>query len=251
MKPVHWQRATTITVSFWLAVVASGVAAPAVRAQFTSPPDQGTPQTTAGGGSRPINGSCPKPANSQQPLIALAPTGPVGLTPQARPSFWVYLPPTEAKTLEFSLFTQDQKGVYQTNLPINRPGLLKMTLPSQGVELKAGQLYRWKVALVCNPEDRTKDWVVSRLIQQQPLNAVLRGQLAAATPEQQIQLYTQSGFWYEAFNTYVKLRQAQPKNGNLTAIWAELAQSAGLGPIVLSTEGLRAAEPTPLTQANR
>jgi Domain of Unknown Function (DUF928) len=227
MKPAPRQRPISPSLSGLLALAMVTLLAPAAQAQFTSPPDQGTPRGTAGGGSRPIGVACLAQPQSQEPLLALAPTQSVGLTTQATPSFWVYVPKTTAKTLEFTLSSRNPEVGYQVNLPVQTAGLLKITLPL-GTTLTTGRLYTWKVALVCDPEDRTKDWVVDSVIRQQPLAANLQRQLAAVTPEQQVSLYTQSGFWYDGLNAYLTLRQFQPNDPNLPTIWANLVKSAGL-----------------------
>lgn len=225
-----------------LAAIASGLLAPAAAAQFGSPPGQGTPKGTAGGGTRPATHLiCLKRPTSQEHLMALAPTQAVGLTTQATPTLWVYVPNTTAITLEFSLFTKEQEGIYQANLPVPTSGLLKITLPAN-VALLPNQPYYWTAALVCDPKRRTKDWLVGSWIRQQPFNPKLQPQLTAADPEQRVRLYTQEGFWYDALNTYLELSQTQPGNANLIQLWAELLRTAGLGPI---------AAPTRVTQVHR
>lgn len=227
MKAANWQRSTVVAaVSSLLIAAASGLLAQTVTAQFSSPPGQGTPKGTAGGGSRPMDQACLKQSHRQGLLVAMAPTKFIGLTPHASPTVWVYLPDTVAKTLEFSLFTHKQEGIYQVNLPIRTPGLVKIRLPSEA-KLIPAKPYSWTVALVCNPEDRTRDWLVTGQIQYQPLNADLQRQLAGATAEQQVKLYAQSQFWYEAFDTYLKL---QPRSGsaNWVTLWSDLLKTAEL-----------------------
>lgn len=222
------QKFLFVKASVLLAVVMQGWLAQAVHAQFTSPPGQGTPKGTAGGGSRPpYPSSCLKNPNSQNVLRAMAPTRSMGLTSIATPTLWIDVPDTPAKTLEFSLFTAAKAGVYQTNLPVHSSGLLRVNLPAR-VALIPDKPYYWSAALVCNPQRRTEDWVVGGWIQRRSLSPELQHQLASATPEQRVTLYLQSGFWYEAFNTYLELRQTQSTNPNLATIWADLLKAAGL-----------------------
>lgn len=191
-----------VLVLFW-----GGGFATIAQAEFGSPPGQGTPKSTAGGGSRPPNdATCAIDSSRKETLVALAPSQSIGRTAQVNPALWVQIPPTTAKTLEFSLF-QDQKGIYQVNLPVEQPGLLKVTLPPQ-VQLETGKPYYWTAALVCNPARRTEDWVVDGWIGYDPPQAEFQRRLAQASPVQQVTLYAQSGFWYEALNAYLTLRQA-------------------------------------------
>lgn len=227
MRTVNWQGRTVVGMSCLIALLINASLAQPTRAQFSLPPGQGTPKGTAGGGSRPAEQRCLQTPKSQDWLMAMAPTQSVGLTPNSSPTVWVYVPPTTAKTLEFSLFTKEREGIYQAYLPIKTSGLVKIMLPPN-IVLTSNKPYQWTVALVCNPTRRTEDWVVGGWIQHQPLNTDLQRQLNQATAEQQVKLYTQTGFWYEALNRYLTLQQAQPQNSNLTTIWLDLLKSAGL-----------------------
>jgi hypothetical protein len=222
----QWKFFVRVGASLLASIILGGLVSEA-QAEFGSPPGQGRPKGTAGGGSRPTPTTCLEEPTSGDTLVTMAPTQFVGLTSQASPTVWVQIPRTRAKLLEFSLFTDQQDGVYQTNLPISSPGLLKIALPPQ-IALTTGKPYRWTVALVCNANQRTEDWIAEGWIQHQSLNAELQRQLSHATIEQRIMLYNQSDFWYEAFNAYLTLWQTQPGNPNLGLIQADLLKSAGL-----------------------
>lgn len=242
-------------IALLAALVTSALLAQTAHAQFSLPPGQGSPKGTAGGGSRPAQPYCLQKPTSQETLVALAPTRFVGSTFHASPAVWVYVPNTIAKTLEFSLFTEEREGVYQTTMPINASGLLKITVPAT-VTLAPGKPYYWTAALVCQAKRRTNDWIVGGWIQQQPLPADLQRQLSQTTAEQQVQLYTESGFWYEALNIYLKLQQTRPGDANLTTMWTNLLQSAELPPPIPSKQLLPIAPspgaPSPgMTQTSR
>jgi Domain of Unknown Function (DUF928) len=208
-------------------------------AQFSAPPGQGSPKTTAGAGSRPVQPAClPKtqPLTTQpqatqlpssQTLIAMAPTQFMGSTSQVSPTLWVFVPSTTAKTLEFSLFTQDQMGIYQTHLPIQTSGFVKVSLPAQ-IQLKQGQPYYWSAALICNPKRRTHDWVTGGWIQHRSLPLNLQKQLPGQLAAEQARFYARSDFWYDALNSFLELRQKQPQNQHDATLWADLLQPAGL-----------------------
>lgn len=194
-------------------------------AQFTSPPGQGAPKSTAAGGSRPPTSLCFQPESSERPML-LAPTKFVGLTSATTPTFWVYLPKTIARTLEFTL-TSDAEEIYQTNLPISSTGLVAIQLPAT-IKLKTDKPYSWVISLVCNPTERSHDWVVEGSMQHQLPNVALQQQLTQSSPSQTVKLYLQSGFWYEGLNAYLRLRQHQPTHTDLASLWKELLDSAGL-----------------------
>lgn len=226
MKTIHRSRQFWLSTTFLVTLAASGALTSPALAQFSAPPGQGAPKGTAGGGSRsPL--TCLTQADSQASLIALAPTETIGLTTKAHPTVWVYVPPSKAKTLEFSLFTQNQEGIYQVEVPIQTTGLVKLTLPPS-IELQTDKPYYWAAALVCNPKRRTEDWIVGGWIQRQPFSADLQRHLTGATAEQQFKLYVQSGFWYEALTMYLQLRETQAQNANLPKLWTDLLKQAGL-----------------------
>jgi len=204
---------------------------PAAMAQFGSPPGQGRPKGTAGGGSRPGQPLCLQRLGSRELLTAMAPTGTVGLTATATPTLWVYVPDTTARMLEFSVFDEQQEGIYQTNIPIRSSGLLKLTLPTQSINLRPGRAYAWTVALVCDPNQRSKDWLAEGFIQYQLPTAEMQERLSRASIAQQVTLYIQAGFWYEALNVYLQLQQMHPGHTSLIPLWNDLLAAAELGAI--------------------
>jgi hypothetical protein len=75
----------------------------------------------------------------------------------------------------------------QVSLPQNQPGLA------------IGQSYVWQVVLVCNPKAPSMNVVATANIAVVKPSAALQTQLAAAqTPQQRIDLYAESGLWYDA-----------------------------------------------------
>ncbi|BAU13267.1 hypothetical protein LEP3755_38060 [Leptolyngbya sp. NIES-3755] len=214
---------TLSTISFTKVTLAQSIEPPAGLP---------APQTTSSGGSRPSNRACVQSSKSI-PLTAIASRQSVGLTMHDRPTVWVYLPPTQAKTLEFSLFDQNRKGIYQTTIETNnRTGYIAIALPSSAPALNQNQPYYWTVALVCNPNERTSDWITGGWIQQQAINPALQQQLNRATLIEQIRLIAKAGFWYEAVDTYLRSRQANPNDPQLTKVWAELVRAGNLKGLV-------------------
>ena len=213
---------------------------PSVLAQsrptsFEPAPGRDTPRGgTAGGGSRPVASACNLSKNAIRggTLTALSPGSHLGLTQSDRPKFLVYLPQTVAQTMEFSLFDEQMNGVYQMNLPVsNRTGLVSIELPENAPSLVKDKPYYWTVALVCNPNERTEDMVVGGWIERAELNDSLKQELAKARGVERASLYAKRGFWYDALNTLVEMRQAEPGNLAIAASWAELLKSAGLDAI--------------------
>ncbi|MGG6266925.1 DUF928 domain-containing protein [Leptolyngbya sp. AN03gr2] len=212
---------TTALIVFLL-----GQAQITLASAFDPPPGQGQPGSTAGGASRPSQPTCAA-SNRDIPIVLSSRTY-LGLTTQARPTFWVYLPSTRAKILEFSLFDRQRKGVYQTQIAIeNKSGLVKITLPETAPALDFNQAYNWTVALVCNPKRRTEDWVVGGWIQRQAPTVQFQQKLnLAITDLDRAKLYAQSQFWYDAISVLINSKPASSES--FTNFWSETLKTAGL-----------------------
>jgi hypothetical protein len=199
-------------------------------ANTINPPGTGAPTGTQGGGTRPVENACLR--SLAIPTVPLTPLGPrssdgqpKGLTGSDRPTFVVYTPVTRAKFLEFSLLDDRQNGIYQTTLPVT-PGLMSIQLPTHIAALTPGKTYTWTVALVCNPRDRTEDWVAAHnTVQYQPLPPALRLQLQKATPQQQIELYKTYNLIYDAIAVATQWLPTAAPNVSLATLWATLHPS--------------------------
>jgi hypothetical protein len=199
-------------------------------AMFEPPPGRDAPRGgTAGGGSRPVGGAClSNPSAKSSSLTALVPGRHLGLTVAERPNFLVYMPQTTAQTVEFSLFDEQMNGIYQMSVPVSKAGLVSLRLPDTAPPLAKDKPYYWTVALVCNPSDRTEDWVVGGWVERAEPSATLKQQLANITAVEKVSLYAKQGFWYEALNTLVELQRTQPNHPVIATTWAELMKSVGL-----------------------
>lgn len=130
-------------------------------------PGKPAPRLPQGGGG--TRGECPKDKllkEGDAPLTLLTPTHSPGLTSLKSPIFWVYVPPTSATEAEFTLVARDEKSGYRTSFPLtNIPGVISFRLPSEAPPPEFGKAYTWKLALICDPSDRTQDVVQEAQIQ--------------------------------------------------------------------------------------
>ncbi len=223
--PNHVDLIKRAIALFTVAIVTACGVKPTQAQLIEPPPGQpGAPQTTTSGGSRPITPSCLQSLDQTETFTAIASLHSVGLTRRDRPTVWVYLPQTQAKTLEFSLFDQQHQGVYQTSIDINnQSGLVAIALPSSAPALQPNQPYEWTAALVCDVSQRTNDWVTGGWIEHRAFDSVLQLQLNRAAVSERVRLYVNAGFWYEAVDTY--LRSKQSSQIQLSAIWTDLLSS--------------------------
>lgn len=202
------------------------------------PPPPKNPDGTAGGGSRD-GGKCPQDiATSDQPLTALVPAKKLGLTMAEHPTFFVYVPQTAARVAEFGLFDKNNNGIYQKTFTlVGTPGIISFSLPTNAPPLEIGRDYKWSFAIICAPDDRLQDQLVSGSIRRTKPESALLSQLEKAAPQERVPLYEASGFWYDALSILSELLSSQPDNPNLKAAWKELLDLGELD--ALSAKPLR------------
>jgi hypothetical protein len=222
-----------LAIAAGLAIGCSSLA-PA-QAQFKARP-RGAPSGSAGGASR--SGSC---VADKTPLTVLAPfaktdqgdqKGQIGLTTEAHPTFFLYLPNNKAQVAEFALKDSKDNDVYRTMIALpKKPGVVSFQLPADAPKLEIGKDYQWFFSLVCQPTDRLRDAFTDAWIQRVAPDPVLITALKRATPRQRPNVYAQAGIWQDTLATLVDLQRTRPNDASLKEEWNRLLQSVGLGQI--------------------
>jgi hypothetical protein len=199
--------------------------APAKQEPFT-PSNIGKPDQTQPAGRRD---DCMMGEKSLTALIPVTPEK-LGLTIASRPTFFFYIPQTNAKDADFSL--QDDKGkvVYKTTLKLPKTsGVISLPIPNVATapELQVDKSYQWTFSLVCNAQKRADDVSVRGFIQR-----VNRPDLVAKVEKtalkQRPSVYAEAGIWHEMLTTLAELRRANPNDATLTAEWKSFLDSVGL-----------------------
>lgn len=200
--------------------------------QAFSPPNRSAPPSAAGGGAR---SDCVLSNDRDgRPLTALIPGNSLALTVNPRPTFYVYMPQTRAKTAEFLIKDEEDNDVYRTTLPVpQNAGIMGIQLPENGSKtlLESGKNYHWFVALVCKPQDRREDVFVDGWVQRTEPSATLTNELQNAKPEDRAGIYAKAGIWYEAVNALAELRSSRPNDPTTKANWEALLKSVKLDAI--------------------
>ncbi|KAF3888243.1 MULTISPECIES: DUF928 domain-containing protein [Nostocales] len=212
----------------------------ALKVKFEPPKSEPAPKITIGGGRRD-NGTCDGQsnttnsrmtgANTAEKLTALLPSTHLGLTLTSHPTFLVYVPKTSAKVLEFTLEDEAGEGIYQTKINLKGvPGIVSFSLPKTEPALEVGKDYRWVVSIICQQTGPTNPFIEG-LVRRSPVNATLTNRINKAKPLEQIVLYSQSGYWFEALTNLANLRLSQPQNREIKTAWNELLESVDLNAI--------------------
>ena len=190
-----------------------------------APPGEAAPLSSVSGGSRGDEGTL-SPGGPGLEAIALLPTTQHGRTMSARPTFFVYVPPTSTDKVFFSI--QDQAGNhhYQTTLEINGGGsIVSFTLPETAPELAMDTDYLWFFVPLdasgrLQPDSYSVTGWVKRVeaIDTEPDAEAL----ALATA------YAEAGVWYDTLTTLAMAQVNQPDNLTLANEWRNLLGQVGL-----------------------
>ncbi|MEB3826137.1 DUF928 domain-containing protein [Phormidium sp. CCY1219] len=193
--------------------------------------EPGAPGRRIGGGSRgcSIGGGQP----SDRLLTALIPESMVGLTVEEYPTFFWYLPPTDATAVEFVLM--DEKGetvIYETTFRTKgEPGIVSLSLPENASlpPLDLDKNYQWYFSMICNPEDRAADIFVRGWIRRVEPTIALRQELQEATSQlERAQVYAQNGIWQDTLASLATSLRDNPRNRLVKDEWEQLMRDQGL-----------------------
>lgn len=192
------------------------------------PPTDETAEDSRGGASRPAAVKCSGDETTEIPLTSLMPGSNRGLTARGHPTFFLYVPPTIAQKLYFSLKDENNKGIYQTILPgPGEAGIARVSLPEDQPPLEIGKTYTWSVGIMCEPIQTDMPWVQGQVRRVEfPLASSSRS--SSATELEMAASYGKAGIWYDTLSVIAELRRSQPESSSVAEIWTNLLNSAGL-----------------------
>jgi hypothetical protein len=129
----------------------------------------------------------------------------VGLTAQAQPSLYWRFEGTAAPGARFEIALTDGEAIDPL---VERalggplvPGLQRIDLADLGVSLAIGPEYEWSVALVVDPEERSKDLVTTGWIRRVPAPELPSGDAATRAAH---------GLWYDALDAAARDPAGRP-----------------------------------------
>ncbi len=187
------------------------------------PPRRGRPWRTQGGGTRGQDNCAPS-------IAVLAPNDHTGLTGQEQPSLYWFTSAVCATAIEFTIM--EERGVaplLEVQLPApTQPGIQKVNLADHEIRLEKGKRYQWSVALVYDPQHRSKDVVAMGGIERMDPSAEVSDDLAKASFEQVPEVYTEAGLWYDAVMAISDLIDTTSNNVDLRKQRASLLKQVQL-----------------------
>jgi hypothetical protein len=194
------------------------------------PRSQGLPGRTQGGATRigigERQGAC---QNVKNQLVALVPKDETGVTLLDYPTLGFVLPKTGPTKAEFRMRDGRFNVIYHTTFDVSGGGgVVRVTVPKDGVALAVGENYSWDFALACE-EDRSADLRTSGMIQRVKTEESWVKRLKGKKMERAA-LLAQEGIWYDAMGSLLEMREEDPDNVGVKKEWEELVRSVGLEP---------------------
>ena len=189
------------------------------------PPRRGAPNGRVGGGTRGNESELPF-------LAALVPEH-VGLTVKNQPSlYWRLSKPADC-AMEFALIDKHsiQPLLEKRFEPPVQAGIHCLRMDNHEVSLEIGKEYKWYVALILDPEHRSKDIIAGGIIEYVKLPETTQIKLKEISKEKTANIYAENGIWYEALSTISELIEADLGNFLLLKKRDSLLEQVGLSEV--------------------
>jgi len=176
-----------------------------------------------------VTGGSRGAGDSNVRLDVLAPDE-TGLTTQEQPSLFWYQSKPAAASFELTLLEENKvKPVLQVKIEHSaKAGIQRIKLADHGVKLQAGVEYRWVVALITDPSNRSSDLVASSFVQRIEPSKDLQEKLAKASPETRPSIYAEAGIWHDALASLSDLIDSHPDAGAYKTQRDDLLRQVGL-----------------------
>lgn len=193
--------------------------------QFNAPESLGIPVRRVSAGTR-NGGSC---TQGNQPIIALAPLEDPQITTFSNPTFFFYVPQTNAQALELVLQDENQEVINKTTFKTPaKSGIVSVVPANLTPKLKVGKTYRWFFSVVCDRSRRSQDLLVQGSILRLAPDEKLQTRLAKADIRERASIYAQSGSLTDALANLAQLRRQRPNDPDLKTDWEDLLRSVDL-----------------------
>ncbi len=185
-------------------------------------PLRGAPATRVGGATR--SGEA-----TSMTLSVLAPDH-TGYTVQDKPTIYWYVSKAITSPVELTVTAPEaiEPLLELTLTPPIKEGIHALRLTDHGIALKPEVEYQWFVAVVTNPDERSKDILAGGSIQRVAASESVRTKLNEVGEIMWPAVYAESGLWYDAVDEISRLIQANPADGGLRAQRASLLAQVGL-----------------------
>lgn len=107
-------------------------------------------------------------------------------------------------------------------------GIQSINLAEHGVKLKPNVKYQWSVVLIAEEGLRSNDIIYNGVIERRKLTNSLKIKLDKANSQEDVFIYAQEGYWYNAIAELIGLMKKKPNDKILQKQYAELLNQVGL-----------------------
>jgi hypothetical protein len=161
----------------------------------------------------------------------------VALTVQAQPSLYWYQS-KEAKTLCEVTITEPKNPKPLISLTSASPtpaGIHAIRLTKFNVKLKPNVLYRWSVAVIVDPQNRSQDIIADGVIKRIDPSPDLVSKLSQASEQDKPALYAENGIWYDALQAISDQIDHAPQDASLRQERNDLLKQVGMDGVAMDT----------------
>jgi len=146
-----------------------------------------------------------------------------------QPTVWWHLWERTATRVDITLSIANvEEPLLEVTLPSpTGAGWHALRLADHHMRLEKGTAYEWFVALVPDPEQRSRDVIARGIIERRDPPEALRLELAATPPNRAFEVLARHGYWYEAVSNLSEQSQAAPDQTQLRAARASLLEQIG------------------------
>ncbi|MGH8499354.1 MAG: DUF928 domain-containing protein, partial [Methylococcales bacterium] len=179
----------------------------------------GAPKMRVNGGIRGQN-------QTGTELLVLAPEQ-MGLTAQSQPVLYWYVSQPVKQPVEMTVTDKRTVLLKATLDGVSQAGIQTLNLADHDVRLKPDSKYKWSIAIVNDPKQRSADSFASAGIMWVSETG-LPNKLAGADDQERIRVYAEAGLWYDALAAAQSLAEKNPGDTLSVAIRTSLLQQVGL-----------------------
>lgn len=158
------------------------------------PPLRGSPVGRVAGGTRGILDEYPS-------ILCVITPDHTALTVRDQPQFYWFLGTLTTYPIELTII--EDQAVYpilevRIRLPV-QPGIQTVRLSDYGIHLQQGLIYKWFIALLPDPNRRSKDILAWGAVKYIKISDALNDRLSHFDKSIASNIYAAAGIWYDAF----------------------------------------------------
>jgi len=189
------------------------------------PPLRGAPGGRVGGGTRGVG-------ETLVTLFVLAPNH-VGLTIQEQPNLYWYLSKSTSLPIEVTIIIEEATHpLLEKRLLIPaESGIQTLRLKDSNISLSIGTQYRWFLAIVPEPDRRSRDIIAGGIIERIEPPEALHKKLIQADKKAMAHIFAEEGIWYDTVATLSELIETNPDDTVLREQRAALLEQVGLSEV--------------------